>query len=179
MNFLVATTRVTILGLILALLPDWAAADEAELVTGPANQATVDSRVTDRLLFMGGTGLPDLLHLELDVALARYVFLTGRVSTLVLLYSAASAGVMGVLPLSSDPNLVPRHALGFAVEATSFYVIQLYGTFQEDPFDVTYTAGYLYTSDRGAHVRLSLGSMPGSSSTKIAFGPRVSFGFLF
>ncbi|HEY0839542.1 MAG TPA: hypothetical protein VGD74_05100 [Vulgatibacter sp.] len=129
----------------------------------------VDPRETSNLLLMFGSGFPHLVHAEVDVALSRYLAAITRVGGLPPFLWSASVGAMGILPLSSDTALVPHHAL--AVELSYGFVFAggeeegLGTTSQESgphyhrtatPF---LSAGYLFTSLDGLHLRLMAGAL--------------------
>ncbi|AKU90910.1 hypothetical protein AKJ08_1297 [Vulgatibacter incomptus] len=117
------------------------------------------------MLLMAGTGFPEFLHVEVDVALARYLAVTGRVGALPPVIFEASAGLLGLLPLSADTALIPRHALGLGVELSTMSA--KFGSdlehrsedlFPDASHGPTVSAGYLYTSRSGFHVRVMAGA---------------------
>lgn len=135
------------------------AADEAE--------AAIDPRESSRFLLMFGTGFPDLLHAEVDVALIRYLAVTGRVGGIPDLLLTASVGALGILRLSSDSAVVPRHALGVEV-AYGVLMSRVDGDVEDGgrsgpqfPTRTTpfFSGGYLFTSSDGLHLRLMAGAL--------------------
>lgn len=156
---------------------------------------TAATRDTDRFVLVGGFGFPDALHWELDASLNRYLAVTGRVAALPTAHAGiatATAGVLGMLPLSSDESIVPRHALGLSLEASAFVYFQDYNYYDPDSEEpprreVTrgltplVSIGYLHTSDRNFHIRAFVGFLSRYFQESLAFEPtfRLSFGVLF
>ncbi|AKU90908.1 hypothetical protein AKJ08_1295 [Vulgatibacter incomptus] len=134
---------------------------------------------------MFGTGFPEMLHLEADVALTRYLAATGRIGGLPTFFFSASAGLLGLLPLSADTALIPRHALGLGVElsTTAIWAGESYDSWtHEDLFPnsssgPTVSAGYLYTASSGFHVRVMGGVFVSTWGNRVGMGNlRVSLG---
>jgi len=115
---------------------------------------------------MFGTGFPDLLHAEVDVSLFRSLAVTGRVGGIPDFLLTASAGALGILALSSDSALVPRHALGLEV---AYGVLLARFRDEEDGASSSpqlarrttpyVSGGYLFTSSGGLHLRLMAGAL--------------------
>jgi len=162
-----------VLGALVFLLPGVAWAAPAD---GDVDQAFETEppgpRDSGRLLVLGGLGAPDLFFIEADYSIRRDFAITARVGGLPPLVNRISAGIHGLLPLSPDTALVPRHALGFQAEFSGIAVANLNlgddRVYQpgEQPDDRTFrttigptlSAGYLFTSLGGLHLRVMGGA---------------------
>jgi len=161
-----------VLGALVFLLPGvaWTAPADAE-VDQAFEPAQPNRRDSGRLVVLGGLGVPDLVFVEADYSISRGLAITARAGGLPPLLNRISAGLLGLVPLSSDTALVPRHALGFQAEFSGMAVAnvnlddRVYGP-GERPDDRTFrttigptlSAGYLFTSLRGLHLRVMGGA---------------------
>lgn len=130
-------------------------------------------RDTSRFVLLGGLGVPDLVYIEADYSIWRGLAVTARAGGLPPLVNRFSVGLLGLLPLSSDTALVPRQSLGLQVEFSSMAVINfnfpgddrvyLAGERPDDrafhtSIGPTVSAGYLFTSLGGLHLRVMGGA---------------------
>lgn len=161
-----------VMGALVFLLPGvaWAAPADAD-VDQAFKTAPPTPRDSGRLVVLGGLGVPDLLFIEADYLIRRGFAISARAGGLPPLVNRISAGLLGMLPLSSDTALVPLHALGFQAEFSGMAVanlrvdddVYLQG---EQPDDRTFrttigptlSAGYLFTSLGGLHLRVMGGA---------------------
>ena|GEM_PF-5379212 len=149
--------------------------------------APSNHRDSARVLLLGGVGLPQLVNVEADVAVVRGLAITGRAGMFPPLFFSASAGVLGLVPLSLDTGVVPRHALALGAEWTTMAVPPInganktserYGTFVTQTSALLST-GYLYTSDGGFHFRVIAGVLtPFNLNPLPPIDLRIAFGGL-